>query len=145
MTMSMREPLIASVLVSALLAGCTAGSFEPGTRENPRTVEVTGLDSMAFDPGRIPIRAGETVRFVVTNTGEVEHEFFIGTREQIVDHAVAMSRGGLQSDTSSGIGLLPGQTKELIHTFGSDSDIAYACLVLGHYPAGMYGVFELLP
>jgi uncharacterized cupredoxin-like copper-binding protein len=109
----------------------------------PRTVTVAALDPFAFAPAHIPIRAGETVRFVVTNDGEVEHEFVIGSREELLEHAMVMTHGGMREDTSTAIRLIPGQTKELVFTFGSATDIGYGCLVPGHYPAGMSGAFEI--
>jgi len=39
---------------------------------------------------------------------------------------------------------MPGQTKELVFTVGSATDIGLGCLVPGHYPAGMSGDFEII-
>lgn len=36
---------------------------------------------------------GETVRFVVTNAGSVEHEFFAGTQAEQAEHAQSMEAG----------------------------------------------------
>jgi uncharacterized cupredoxin-like copper-binding protein len=110
----------------------------------PRTVTVAALDPYAFAPDRIPIRLGETVRFVVSNEGEVEHEFVIGTREELTEHAVVMTHGGMREDTSRAIRVIPGQTKELVFTFGSATDLGFGCLVPGHFPAGMSGQFEFV-
>jgi uncharacterized cupredoxin-like copper-binding protein len=127
------------------MMGCAPGvAFTPGTAEMPRTVTVAAFDPFAFAPASIPIRAGETVRFVVTNEGEVEHEFVIGTREELLEHAMVMTHGGMREDTSRAIRVIPGQTKELVFTFGSTTDVGYGCLVTGHYPAGMSGDFEII-
>ena len=132
-------------LVAALLAGCAWGaSFAPGTAELPRTVTVSALDTNHFVPDRIVVSAGETVRFVVTNEGELQHEFMIGSREQMRDHAVSVTHGGHGMDYATEIHLIPGQTKELVYTFGSTTDIGYACFVKTHFPAGMSGSFEIL-
>jgi uncharacterized cupredoxin-like copper-binding protein len=144
----MRRPSAARLsvgLLTAILLGCTSGvSFTPGTAEMPRTVTVAARDPYAFAPDRIPIRPGETVRFVVSNEGQVEHEFVIGTREELVQHAMVMTHGGMREDTSRAIRVIPGQTKELVFTFGSATDLGFACLVPGHYPAGMSGQFEFV-
>ncbi|MEX0630424.1 MAG: plastocyanin/azurin family copper-binding protein [Chloroflexota bacterium] len=133
--------LVAAVAV----AGCAPNaSFTPGTKETPRTVTVSALDSLAFDPARIQVRAGETVRFVVTNEGVLEHEFAIGSREELQEHALTMTHGGMRTDTSTEIRVIPGQTKELVFTFGSATDIGYGCMVPGHFPAGMSGSFDIL-
>lgn len=144
----MRNPRAAQMgigLVTAILLGCTTGgSFTPGTAEMPRTVEVSALDSFAFDPARIQVRAGETVRFVVTNEGVLEHEFAIGSRDELLEHAMVMTHGGMRTDTATAIRVIPGQTKELVFRFGSATDIGYGCMVPGHFPAGMSGGFEII-
>jgi uncharacterized cupredoxin-like copper-binding protein len=132
-------------LMAAVVAACSSfTSFTPSTAETPRTVAVSALDSFAFDPGNIPIRAGETVRFVVTNDGVLEHEFVIGSRDYLLEHAGAMTHGGMLEDTATAIRLIPGQTKELVYVFGTATDVAWGCLVRGHYPAGMSGTFEFV-
>jgi uncharacterized cupredoxin-like copper-binding protein len=52
-----------------------------------RTIEVGMNDAMRFTPDRIEVRLGETLRFVVRNTGKVMHEFVIGTRQELDAHA----------------------------------------------------------
>ncbi|HEX9738236.1 MAG TPA: hypothetical protein VGA91_03315 [Candidatus Limnocylindria bacterium] len=54
-----------------------------------------------------------------------------------------MTHGGMREDTSRAIRVIPGQTKELVFTFGSATDIGFGCLVPGHYLAGMSGDFEI--
>ena len=55
-----------------------------------RTVNVSMTDNV-FTPNRISIKAGETVRFVVRNDGELVHEFNIGTgRETDINTLTAM-------------------------------------------------------
>jgi len=145
---SMHQPSAAQCIVglmTALLVACAPGAaFTPGTAEMPRTVVVSAFDTFAFDPARIPVQAGETIRFAVTNQGLLEHEFAIGSRAQLQEHAQVMTHGGMRDDTSSAIRLLPGQTKELIYTFGSATDIGYGCFVIGHFPKGMSGAFDIV-
>jgi uncharacterized cupredoxin-like copper-binding protein len=143
----MRRVLALAALsaLAVLTAACSTGPAEPGTSDTPRTIRVAALDSFAFTPETIPVSAGETVRFVVTNDGELEHEFVIGTHEELVEHAATMTHGGMREDTSTAIRVLSGQTKELVYTFGTATDIEFGCLVPGHYPAGMAGRFEVSP
>jgi uncharacterized cupredoxin-like copper-binding protein len=47
-------------------------------------------DNMRFTPERIEVRQGETVKFVVRNTGKVMHEFVIGTKAENDEHAELM-------------------------------------------------------
>jgi uncharacterized cupredoxin-like copper-binding protein len=132
-------------LIAALLAGCSASaSSTPGTAELPRVVTVSALDSFAFDPDRIQVRADETIRFVVTNDGVLEHEFVIGSQDDLLEHAMTMTHGGMRADTATAIRVNPGQTKELVYTFGAATDLGFGCMVEGHYPAGMSGAFEFV-
>jgi uncharacterized cupredoxin-like copper-binding protein len=41
--------------------------------------------------------------------------------------------------------LKPGETKELIWTFGNVAELEYACNVPGHYESGMHGELRVLP
>lgn len=59
--------------------------------EATRTVEVTTLDTMAFQPDTIDVSAGEAVTFVVTNTGRAVHEFTLGDAAMQQEHADAMA------------------------------------------------------
>jgi len=137
--------MIAIGLFAGLVVGCApAAFFTPGTADQPRTVTISAFDSMDLDPARIQVRAGETIRFVVTNKGVLEHEFAIGSRADLQEHAQVMTHGGMRSDTSMAIRLIPGQTKELIYTFGSSTDIGYGCMVPDHFPAGMSGAFDII-
>ena len=55
-----------------------------------RTIEFQMLDTMRFVPDRIEVRLGETVRLVHRNAGKVMHEFVIGTRRELEEHAALM-------------------------------------------------------
>ena len=57
-----------------------------------RSIEVGMADNMRFTPARIDVRQGETVKFVVRNTGKVMHEFVIGTKRELDAHAALMVR-----------------------------------------------------
>ena len=47
---------------------------------------------MRFTPDRMELRQGDTVRFVVHNTGKLMHEFVIGTKRELDAHAALMVR-----------------------------------------------------
>lgn len=55
--------------------------------ERARTVPATTLDAMTVELGRIKVSAGETVMFVVTNTGQAVHEFTLGDAAVQQEHA----------------------------------------------------------
>ena len=109
--------------------------------EADRTVEVTALDAMAFEPPAIAVSAGETVTFVVTNAGQAVHEFTLGDAAMQQEHADAMAHmpDGMAHDLPNSIALQPGETKQLTWRFGASGTLEYACHEPGHYEAGMRG------
>src|SRR5512132_1090042 len=52
-------------------------------RSVTRTVRIRMLDEMRFVPDRLDVRQGDTVRFVVDNTGKLVHELVIGTKKDL--------------------------------------------------------------
>ena len=62
------------VLALLLMAACGEGAVKP---DDTGTVTIE-LTESAFTPSNIEVVAGTTVRFVLNNTGEEEHEFMIG-------------------------------------------------------------------
>ena len=106
-----------------------------------RTVEVTTLDSMAFQPGAISVTTGETVTFSVTNAGESIHEFTVGDAAMQQEHAQAMAHipAGMTHEFPNAITVQPGETKRLTWRFGDAGTFEYACHVKGHYEVGMRG------
>ena len=131
---------IAFVAVLALML--TACAEEPGTVDNPRRIEVDATE-MAFDPSSVDITAGETVEFVVTNLGAVAHEFRVTNQEEIDEHLAAGHQEGHEEEAMLEMEIEPGETKSLVVTFDETDHMArFACLVEGHYEAGMHGDFD---
>ncbi len=54
-----------------------------GTKDNPRLVEMAMDDTLKFMPDQVPVTKGETVRFLLTNTGTVTHEFAVGPKDKV--------------------------------------------------------------
>lgn len=144
----MRRMTIAVATIAILLAACAAG---PGTADSPRQVEIDAAE-MAFDPNSIDITAGETVEFVITNSGALAHEFVVTNQEEIDEHLEAGHDEGHEEGEDSEDGhdetpveveVEPGETETLIVTFDeTDHQARFACLIEGHYEAGMHGDFE---
>jgi uncharacterized cupredoxin-like copper-binding protein len=132
-----------------------------------RTVQVTFGD-MYFEPKSLEVKAGETVRFVLTNKGQLPHEFNLGDaamhakhqKEMLamqqagMDHAAmghaTMEQGsmaggdhGMSHDDPNTVLVPPGKTGELTWTFTAASGIEFACNVPGHYQAGMVGTLKI--
>ena len=109
--------------------------------EAARTIEVSTLDGMAFEPSRINGSAGETVTFVVINTGQAAYACTLRDAAMQQEHAAAMAHmpAGVAHDLSNSITLQPGETRELTWRFGDAATLEYGCHEAGHYEAGMRG------
>ena len=165
--MALRTPL--------LLAGCLlALSFEaladvahtyafghaaPASKAT-RTVEVT-LQDISFSPESLDVKAGETVRFVLVNKGQLLHEFNLGDAAMHAEHQKemlqmqasgmltstgmgkmdhgAMGHGEMKHDDPNSVLVEPGKTAELTWTFSKATGLEFACNLPGHYQAGMVG------
>lgn len=111
-----------------------------------RTVEVRMFDRMRFEPDRLEVREGETVRLRVRNAGKLMHELVLGTRSELDAHAALMERfPGMEHDEPHMVHVPPGRTGEIIWTFNRAGDFEFACLIAGHYQAGMRGSVRVLP
>lgn len=111
-----------------------------------RTIEVTMDDAMRFTPSQFQVGAGETVRFAVRNAGQVQHEFIIGSEQELKEHAEQMKAGAGNHAHGGGaaISLAPGQSGDLVVGFAAPGVYQVGCLVPGHYEAGMRGRIEVL-
>jgi len=109
-----------------------------------RTVAVQMLDSMRFVPGRLDVRLNETVRFSIRNTGKVMHEFVIGTKDENEKHAALMVKfPDMEHDEPYMAHVAPGKSGEIVWTFNRAGDFEFACLIAGHYQAGMVGAITV--
>ena len=103
-----------------------------------RTVEVAMDDTMRFTPGKMVFRAGETVRFVVSNHGKIRHEMVLGNMAELKEHMQMMQKNpNMQHADPNMISLAPGEQGELIWQFTRPGQFDFACLVPGHMEAGM--------
>jgi len=105
-----------------------------------RTIEISMSDAMRFTPAQITVRQGETIRFVHRNAGKVMHEFLLGSRKELDEHAALMKKfPTMEHDEPYMAHVAPGQTAEMIWTFNRAGTFDFACLIPGHYDAGMVG------
>lgn len=114
-----------------------------------RSIALRMDDQMRFTPSQIEVQAGETVRFVVHNAGRSAHEMVLGSEEEIRQHAQAMQQGaGQEADHSHGSGtaisVAAGQKGELVVRFAQAQKLQMACLIPGHYEAGMRGTVNVV-
>ena len=159
--MKLSEILLRSAIVASLAAGVSVAAAHtdtPGERPATtvkeqkawgiagdagaaaRTIEIAMLDTMRFSPGRIEVGQGETVRLVVKNDGKVMHELVLGTRKTLDEHAAMMARfPDVEHEEPYMAHVAPGQNEEIVWTFNRAGDFDFACLIPGHYQAGMVG------
>jgi len=154
----------AAVSTLATMAFAAGGhSYEFGApgkaAEATRSIEISLADNY-YEPGTITVKPGETIRFVLKNTGEFQHEFSIDTlaahakhREQMaamagmadmpgMDHGKEQAAMQMKHADPNMVVLEPGQTRELVWKFTKAMQIEFACSIPGHYESGMMGRIE---
>ena len=105
-----------------------------------RTLEVHMTDNMRFSPDRLTVRQGETIRLLIRNKGKMLHELVIGTRQELDEHAALMLRHpNMEHDEPYMAHVAPGKTGQIIWHFNRAGEFEFACLIAGHYQAGMVG------
>jgi uncharacterized cupredoxin-like copper-binding protein len=105
-----------------------------------RDIEIAMTDAMRFIPDNIRIKRGETVRFRLRNDGKMLHEMVIGTRAVLEEHAEQMKKfPDMEHDAPYMAHVAPGQTGEIVWRFNRAGEFDFACLIAGHYAAGMKG------
>ena len=114
---------------------------KPGDRvKASRTVEIAMSDEMRFTPASITARKGETIRFVVNNSGKLKHEMVLGSIEELQEHAALMRKfPEMEHADTNQLSVDPGKTGELIWQFTNAGTFDFACLQPGHFEAGMRG------
>lgn len=110
-----------------------------------RTVEIVARDTMAFEPAQVTVEPGEVVRFVVHNTGQLQHSFTLGSPKYQRAHEKEMQGmphdelAGHMADNPNGMVVAPGDTGRLTWRFEKGGPVQFACHIPGHYAAGMKG------
>ena len=105
-----------------------------------RTIAIGMSDAMRYSPASLQIKAGETIRFQLTNSGKMLHELVIGTMTELKTHAELMRKyPGMQHDEPHMLHVPPGRKQTLVWQFTKAGEFYYACLIPGHFEAGMVG------
>lgn len=111
-----------------------------------RSIDIAMSDDMRFSPAQLRVREGETVRLRLRNRGAVMHELVIGTREELDKHAELMRRfPDMEHEEAHMSHVPPGQRGEIVWHFNRPGEFEFACLIPGHYEAGMRGVITVTP
>jgi uncharacterized cupredoxin-like copper-binding protein len=117
---------------------------EPGNPKKPaRVMQITMRETdgkMVFIPDRLEVKKGEQVRFVLRNSGELEHEFILATTEENLKHAEQMKKfPEMEHDDPNGKRLVPKKSAEIVWRFTKAGTFEFGCLIPGHREAGMTG------
>ena len=115
------------------------GSYRPGMKVT-RTIEIDMNDQMRFSPDLIKVNQGDVIRFVHTNSGQLMHEFVLGTPESLAHHAEMMKKfPGMEHSEPYMAHVPPGKKGEIIWKFTKSGEFGFGCLLPGHFDAGMKG------
>jgi uncharacterized cupredoxin-like copper-binding protein len=116
-----------------------------------RSINIDMNDTMRFSPDQLTVDAGETIKLVVRNSGKLPHEMVLGSEDALKSHAAEMRQASAQKSghtdshdhNSSGdilaLSVQPSETKEWVIRFDKAQKLQMACLVPGHFEAGMKG------
>jgi uncharacterized cupredoxin-like copper-binding protein len=118
---------------------------QPGKPENiNRTITITMLDTMRYNPASISVKLGETIKFIVKNSGKTKHELVLGTEKELKKHYELMKKNPeMEHADDNMVTVQPGETGEIIWHFTKAGKIDFACLLPGHYDAGMKGTVRV--
>ena len=153
--------LILIFIPNILFAGSMKAIGTKGNKENvDRVIKVVMYDNY-YKPNSFKVNKNETIKFEVTNKGELVHEFNIATKEMhlkhqpemmmMVEHEILLAdkidkkkmmemskkNPAMAHSHSNSVLLSPGEKAELIWKFSNTVDIEAACNVPGHYDVGM--------
>jgi uncharacterized cupredoxin-like copper-binding protein len=158
-TMRIDSRLIVAIAASALLSHAFAHGGDQPSKAKPvakaeqkafgvagdrkrvsRTVTMELSDQMRFTPDTLEVKRGDTVRFIVRNRGKLMHEMVIGTMDELKEHAALMKKfPEMEHEEPYMAHVQPGKTEEIVWLFNRAGEFNYACLVAGHFEAGMVG------
>ena len=118
---------------------------QPGKAENiSRTIMITMFDTMRYSPASISVKQGETIKFIVKNSGKTKHELVLGTEKELKEHYELMKKNPeMEHADENMVTVQPGESGEIIWHFTKAGKIDFACLLPGHYDAGMKGTVRV--
>jgi uncharacterized cupredoxin-like copper-binding protein len=113
-----------------------------------RTVEII-MEDASFTPAHVEVKTGEAVRFVVTNTSGIDHDFTLGDtatqsahRKEMAE-AIQAGREAQRHQDGNAVTVQPGASKVLSWRFTKPGSFEYDCNMPGHFEAGMRGVITV--
>ncbi len=136
--MKLRRTHVAAIVLALAVAGCGGanGGGDGAGRGDGSTVTAT---EFAFDPVNLSIEANIDVEVTLENGGAIEHEWVvieqgttIETEAEFNDSMVAVRIGSVQpgEEATGTVNLAAGEYQ-------------VACLIVGHFDAGMEGTLTV--
>ncbi|QIL79614.1 cupredoxin family protein [Diaphorobacter sp. HDW4A] len=109
-----------------------------------RTITLRMTDDMRFTPDHFSVKRGETVRLRVENKGVVMHEVVLGTKQSLQEHADLMLKFPEMEHAEPYMAhVAPAKREDLVWQFNRAGSFDFACLIAGHFQAGMRGTFTV--
>jgi uncharacterized cupredoxin-like copper-binding protein len=128
-------------LLALLVAGASAASGDAAARPSGGAVTIT-IHHSWFDPGRVAVEPGETVRFVIRNTDPIDHEFILGDEE--VQRVHEEGTEAHHPPRPGEVSVPAGATVETTVTFPTTAaELIFGCHLPGHYDFGMRGAVTI--
>ncbi len=113
---------------------------EGDPRKAPRTIPLDMTDAFRFTPAEVVVKRGETVKFIVSNSGKQLHEMVLGTARELKQHAESMRKfPNMEHADANMAHVKAGAKGEIVWQFNKAGEYQFACLIPGHFEAGMVG------
>lgn len=153
--------ILTASLAAVALLGSAALAHGPSKDENlagrpgdpknvVRTVRLVASE-IKFDIDGLSFKSGDTIKFIIVNKGEQDHELAIGDRVFQLNHRKAMEAmvtmnpagmngmPGHNQMHGNAVTVKPGETRELVWQFTRPGKFEFDCNFPGHAEAGMAG------
>lgn len=108
-----------------------------------RVLEVTMSEkdgAMVYTPAEINVKLGEQIKFIIHNAGALKHEFHLASVQQNASHRIEMQKNPeMEHDDPNAQSVEPGKDAAILWRFSKPGEFEFACLIPGHYEAGMHG------
>jgi uncharacterized cupredoxin-like copper-binding protein len=128
----------AAALLAAIAWGCSSRD------DGGRGIAMVTIRHSRFDPARFTFEAGTTVKFEITNTDPIDHEFIVGD-EALQDYIERTDHPEHDGSVPGQISLPPGETRSTTYTFDEPGVLLLGCHLPGHFAYGMRGTFTIAP
>jgi len=153
----MNRTVVSFISAATLTIGLTASAAfaeeeitfgEAGKAADVTRTITVNIQDMAYNLKNLQVKNGETIRFIIVNKDELEHEFTLGAADAQAADRTKMAKQAdmgmsMKMTESNAVSVAALETKELIWTFKGPETIEFDCNVPGHYEAGMTGTITI--